>query len=693
MRRGILPFLLLLPCSALHAQTFSGGGGAIPDDGDVLDLPITVSGLVPATIDTLSFGLEAVCINIQHQRLADLEIYIIAPDGAMALLSAFNGGSGQSYQNTCFRANAATPVVSGSSPFNGDYAPQGPMGLVNDGQNGNGVWTLRIHDANNGGNVGIALGWSLTFSTHPANFFHLASSDLPIVVIDTDHATIPDEPKIHAHMGIIYNGPGLRNRIDDPFNDYDGSIGIELRGHSSQMFPKKSYGFELRDFQDSSFDAPILGMPEESDWTLIGNYSDKSLLNNALTYDLGQHMGHYAPRWRHVEVVLNGEYIGVFLLTEKVKRDAHRVDIAKLRPVDVSGDDLTGGYLIKIDWPDADPFWYSNYDPVVHPDGQRTTFIYQYPELPVPVQQAYIQAYVDSFETALIGPDFMDPQWGYRRFAETPTFIDLFLVNELARNVDGYRLSTFLYKDKASNGGKLKMGPLWDYDIAWGNADYCRGNDVTGWAYEFGDVCPNDQKEMPFWWARLVQDPGFTDSLRCRWEQLREGLLATDRLHAWVDSMAEVLNEGQQRNFIKWPILGTYIWPNPQPFPTSYAGEIVELENWISARSAWLDAHIPGTCSVHTGLDAGGVLSSLHVWPDPFTDQLSVDLPANVRGPMQVTLYDATGRVVCTRELAADATATRRVQLDVPANAGAGLYILRLEAGGERWMARVLRVH
>ncbi|MFT3884912.1 MAG: CotH kinase family protein [Flavobacteriales bacterium] len=617
MIRNLTSLLLSLLFTSLYAQTYSGGGGAIPDDGSRLELTIPVSGLVPPAIDSLSFGLEAVCINVEHQRLADLEIHVIAPDGTTALLSAFNGGGGQYYRNTCFRADATRPVVSNSSPFEGDYAPQGPMGLVNNGQDGNGTWTLRVHDANSG-NTGQVISWSITFGTDPANFFHLASSNLPIVVINTGNQPIPDEPKITAHMGIIHNGPALRNRIADPFNNYNGIIGIELRGHSSQSFPKKSYGFELRDAQGSSIDASILGMPAGSDWTLIANYAERSMLNNALTYGLGQGMGRYAPRWQHVEVVLNGEYIGVFLLTEKIKRGSDRVNIAKLRSTDVSGDAVTGGYIVKVDWPDDDPFWYSSHAPVAHPDGQRIRFVYDYPKAPEPEQRAYIQAYVDSFETALAGPDFMDPQIGYRHYADASTFIDLFLVNELSRNVDAYRLSTFLYKDRASKGGRLKMGPLWDYDTGWGNADYCHGNDITGWAYRFSDVCPNDQMQMPFWWERLMQDAGFTDSLRCRWEELREGLFATDRLHAWCDSMATVLDEGQQRNFTKWPTLGTYVWQNPQPYPTTYAGEVEELKDWIDRARGLAGCQHPRYVRLvdrrgcHCRTAAAGVARSVH---------------------------------------------------------------------------------
>lgn len=174
-------------------------------------------------------------------------------------------------------------------------------------------------------------------------------SNLPIVLINTNGETIVDDPKIMGDMAIIDNGPGVMNSIKDTPNDYNGKIGIEIRGSSSQMFPKKQYGIELWDEEGEGIDASILGMPEEEDWVLFAPYNDKALIRDALAYKLGRDMGQYASRQRFCEVLLNGEYMGVFVFFEKVKRDGERVDIAKLDPDEVNGDDLTGGYIFKID--------------------------------------------------------------------------------------------------------------------------------------------------------------------------------------------------------------------------------------------------------------------------------------------------------------------------------------------------------
>lgn len=485
----------------------------------------------------------------------------------------------------------------------------------------------------------------------------LTSSNLPIIIINTNGQTIPDEPKIMCDMGIIWNGVGNRNYLTDSFNNYSGLIGIEMRGSSSQWFPKKPYGFETWDSLGSEINVSLLGMPSESDWILYPSYSDKSLLNNVLTYDLWRQMGWYAPRTVYCEVMIDTQYVGVYALMEKIKRDNDRVNIAKLTPLDNSGDELTGGYIIKIDKSTGNDNlgWVSTYPPMVNTFGQQIYFQYEYPDpdsLTFP-QEIYIQMYVDSLEDALNGPDFADPLIGYRRYCDPASFMDYFIINEVSRNVDGYRLSTFFYKDRYSiDQGKLHVGPVWDYDIAWGNADYCRGSDPTGWALQFGNDCPGDGFQVPTWWQLMMQDPVLTDSLHCRWNRLRENVLSTTRLHGWIDSVALYLDESQARNFIQWPILGTYVWPNPAPQPSSYQGEVDELKTWITNRMAWLDLAMPGNPNC-TPPPSGGLdmtHDGLIITPNPFHDHFTLRLPAGMSdvGNTEARIFDIMGNEVET---------------------------------------------
>ncbi len=191
-------------------------------------------------------------------------------------------------------------------------------------------------------------------------------SNLPVVVIETNGQEILDDPRIVADMGIIYNGEGQDNHISDPFNHYEGKISIEYRGSTSLNYAKKSYSFETQDDYGANRNVPLLGMPEENDWVLYGPYGDKTLIRNIISYKLFSDLGHYAPRTSLCELVLNGNYQGVYVLVEKIKRDGNRVNIAGLNSSDISGDNLTGGYIIKIDktngdvgptWTTGDPGW------------------------------------------------------------------------------------------------------------------------------------------------------------------------------------------------------------------------------------------------------------------------------------------------------------------------------------------------
>lgn len=591
-------FLLLffpLWATGTWAQTYVGAGGNIPDNNTTATFTINVPPLNPNTVNTI-FGLEQICININHPYVSDLEVSLRAPDNTTVVLFSGVGGSGDNFSSTCIRQDASSSIITGSAPFTGTFKPQNNMGALNNGQNANGQWRLRIRDMY-AQDAGSLISWSITFGSQPAQPFSFTSSDLPILVINTNGgATIPDDPKIPGNLKIIYNGPGVRNYLTDTVYDYNGLIGIERRGSSSNSMPKKSYGFETWNpmQQDSAFS--LLGMPSESDWILSANYSDKTQFRNALAYNLANKTGQYAPRTRFCEVVLNGQYIGVYNLAEKIKRDNGRVNIAKLNPYDTAGVELTGGYILKIDklTGSGGDGWTSAFAPPSASGNQSIYVQYVYPK-PAnihPKQELYIKNYVDSFETSLASAGFQDPNTGWRRYMDENSVIDYMLINEMSRNVDGYRISTFFHKQKSNQGSKLKLGPVWDYDIAWLNADYCSGNSTTGWAYNFNNVCGNDGMLVPFWWQRFRQDTLFNKRLYCRYTELRNSFFSTPALHALADSMAAVLDESQTRNFEKWPILGVYVWPNPSPIPNSYAGEVAKLKQWFSDRLAWMDSQI-----------------------------------------------------------------------------------------------------
>tara|TARA_R110000868_G_scaffold208458_1_gene457871 strand:- start:146 stop:1522 length:1377 start_codon:yes stop_codon:yes gene_type:complete len=422
----------------------------------------------------------------------------------------------------------------------------------------------------------------------------IATEDLlPLFKVNTNGNTIVDEPKVNAFLTIDVKGVFSQ----------ESAIGIEFRGSSSLTFPKKSYGFETRDANNEDLNVPLLNYPEEEDWILYGPYSDKSLIRNKLIYDLSRDMGRYASRSEFVELEINEEYRGVYVFMEKLKRGSDRIDINKLKEDENSGEDLTGGYILKIDKISAsDAFgengynslnsFKSSYTPRNATASQEINFLYEYPDAEdiTSEQKSYISTYVRDFENALNSDQFQDEILGYQAYIDVDSFIDFFILNELSNNVDGYRLSTYLQKEKNE---KLKMGPIWDFNLAFGNVDYCEGAATNVWAYKFNERCSGDYWLIPFWWDRLLEDPAFVQKLQDRWVEVRSTSLSNNAILGKISAYETVLNKSGaiERNFQKWDILSTYVWPN-NFIGNTYDAEIEYIESWITARTAWLDQAI-----------------------------------------------------------------------------------------------------
>lgn len=433
----------------------------------------------------------------------------------------------------------------------------------------------------------------LTFTANIFAQVTLESSNLPIVIINTGGQEIPNSYKITADMGIIYNSPGQRNYVTDSLNNYSGKIGIELRGSSSQMFPKKQFAVETRDEIGENLNVPLLGLPQENDWILYAPYSDKSLMRNVLLYHLSNQIGRYASRSRYCELILNGNYRGVYVLFEKIKRDDNRVNISRLDSSDVSGDDLTGGYIIKIDKKDGEEVngWYSPFRPT---DSNLFKIYYQYhyprPDDILEEQKSYIESYINEFENLISGWEYDNPDIGYANMIDVPSFVDFFLLNEISKNVDGYRLSTFYYKDRNSDDPDLYIGPVWDFNLAFGNANYYDGWKTDGWQVEINRLSSfeYDYAKIPFYWERFMNDRSFVLQVVDRWFELRLTKFNVDSINAYIDDTVDYLDEAQQRNFTRWDILGEYVWPNFAVNGT-YENEIMWLKGWIGQRLGWMD--------------------------------------------------------------------------------------------------------
>lgn len=488
------------------------------------------------------------------------------------------------------------------------------------------------------------------FGLYSANA-QLSTSKLPIFIINTKGQSIKDEPKILAELKVVYNGEGKDNKLTDTQFHYNSFVGIEYRGSSSQMFPKKGLGIELRTEKGENNPLVLCGLPEDSDWILFASYNEKSLMHNVLSMSFARQMGMNASRTKYVEVVINNSYQGVYVLMEKIKVDKNRVDIATLKPEDVSGDELTGGYIVKIDKSTGTNYgtFRSNY---TNANGFANQYFYHLPKTINDTQKNYIRAYIRKFEDAIYGKDFKDELKGYHQYVDLSSFAKMFIINEVSRNIDGYRISSYFSKDKDSKGGKLTASPPWDYDISYGNADYCEGSRYDLWAYKFNEICPRDGFQVPVFWERMISDPKFIGELRNIYFEQRKkgGVLDHDRIVKEIDGLKENLGEAAIRNFQKWPIIGTYVWPSPQPIPQTWDLEIVELKNWIYNRLTWMDRNFPEEF-VLTSNELPSENLQITAFPNPFVDKLQVKILSQKAQKAEVTFSDITGRIILKKNI------------------------------------------
>lgn len=364
---------------------------------------------------------------------------------------------------------------------------------------------------------------------------------LPLVAITADTA-LNARSKVPAHMVV---------------DGYNGPIGIKLRGNSSLSFNQKKYTLELRDSLGREAHAPLLGMPAHDKWVLLAPYNDVSMVRDPLAFQLWRDMGHWAPRTRMVELRLNGDYRGIYILAEAISRDSARVDISKLKKSDTEGRQLTGGYLLRIDTYNADDATFPSKVPGIG-EGCMTSqvtwsCIYPKKKKLQPQQLDYIEQFVDSVELTIQSPHFTDPQWGYSRLIDVPSFVDYFIHTELSLNADGYKRSAYFYKEKLradGTGGKLVAGPVWDYNLAYGNCNFCNANKPEAWCFEGGSTQPT-----PALWQRLLQDPAFRHAVKQRYQQLRLGALSDTAITNYIDRHAQLIAAAIDRHFERYPEL------------------------------------------------------------------------------------------------------------------------------------------
>ena len=439
----------------------------------------------------------------------------------------------------------------------------------------------------------------------------LTDSNLPIVVINTDGGvTIPDEPKVLATMKIIWHQDGSRNYLTDvnnpEFLNYDGRIGIEIRGSSSQMLQKKPYGLETLQADDvTNNNVSILGMPKENDWVLNSLAFDQTGMRDVISYELSEKMGQYAPRRVYCEVVINNDYKGLYVFMEKIKADDNRVNIEKMDETCNSYPEVTGGYITKADRADnGDPAAWTMqcYGGGWWGGGSSTTFVHHYPkpENITTAQHNYIKnVFFDLADKA--GNHNVSIENGLPSIIDVSTFVDFMIMGEFSSNVDVYELSTFFHKDRK---GKLRAGPVWDYNLTFGHDEFGNRSRYDVWQFDNGD------NTGPKFWKDLFN----TDMFRClfakRWFEITsEGNpLNYNEISSRMNEIDELITEAVGRDNQRWNKM------------TQHVSEIQAMKTWIQQRINWLNQNIGsyGNCDMEL---PPLVISKIHYHPmdaEPF---------------------------------------------------------------------------
>ncbi len=432
------------------------------------------------------------------------------------------------------------------------------------------------------------------------------SSNLPIVIVDSYGENIDNNGTagcgdhnylLHPVATIFIDtdkDSGLASTTDVPA--FAGRAGTKIRGESSRCWPKRQYSLELWDENDSDAKSSLLSLPSESDWILHAPYSDKTQLRNLLSYKWFNDLGQYAPRTRLVEVFFNqsvgntsyADYRGVYVLMERVKVSENRVDIAKLDETDTMEPDITGGYILRIDKDNGQEKFTTSRNMI-------GTFQYYDPDEYdlTSDQKTYIRGWLDEFETVLNSSYFNDPVNGYAKYVDVDDFIKYDLLLEIQKNADGLRLSTYMNKDR---NGKLAMGPIWDCNLTYGNAYYLPGFGIE-WYHRADSVYEdwfndNSMSGIKYtWYDRMLQDSDYKMRYADMWFSLRETVISDEGMLADIDYYYDLLDpDGPSvntastpvdRNYVKWPVLGTTLWPNYY-VGSIYDDEISWFKNWIA---------------------------------------------------------------------------------------------------------------
>lgn len=397
------------------------------------------------------------------------------------------------------------------------------------------------------------------FNKFYSNYPKLTKNNLPIIKISTysDIETVNKKGEIK-----IFDSNNLSESLELGSN-YIGNCKIKVRGQSSKDFPKKNFKLTLTDTVNR--DLKLLGLPKEHTWALHGPYMDISLMRNALSYSLYEEMGHYSPRTKFCELVINNEYLGIYVLTELIKPGKNRVNTK-------ANNKKFSSYIVKLDKGKGAIF-----NSVFRSEIKTGSYQYYHPVYPkkkkiTPEEIEYIKTDIHAFENSLLQKNN-----GYLNHIDLNSFIDFFIINELTKNIDAYRLSTFLH---VNNGSYINIGPIWDFNFTFGLNKNNNGYKTDEWIY--------NKKNIPFWWKELLKKKEFKTALLVRWKSLRNNEFKTKKIIAKINNYYNELSKSEERNFIRWDVFDDELGTRANRV-NSYKEEKLLIEEWTKKRLLFID--------------------------------------------------------------------------------------------------------
>ncbi|HEY0706993.1 MAG TPA: CotH kinase family protein [Polyangia bacterium] len=541
-----------------------------------------------------SFGLP----NLVALLVAPMAVLLVGACGEANPPGGPSDGSGGSSSSSGGGNGSGTGGRSGSggSNSNGTGGSSSGTGGSSSARGGAGGGSSSAGGSSgSGGSMSGTGGSAGTGGTTPAmpDDTSYLKKPVPIIWLTVDDGkqlnrvdTLPGTVKVVTE----HDGKAMLANLDGKPIALEAKAGLRIRGFSSAwFFAQKPYSLELRDDAGKDIDLPLLGMPAESDWVLSSCYSDKSCLRNALAYSIAREMhmlgGVWAPRTRFAEVYLDGRYRGLYLVVEKPKGSKNRMNL-KRPAINAGAGDLTGAYMLSTDG-DMSTYKDNPMDPTreFYDDLARTRWEHRFPDKDdiTPEQRAYIVKATKDWEQGLINGD------DWRKSLEPKSWMDYFVLTELSNNTDAFFRSWYIHKQSMANGGKWGAGPVWDYDIAFGNINYnkryCVNNSMLRTA------------APPF--AKILENKDFANELRCHWQTLRKdgGPLDIKKVEAKIDEFVAHMKEAKKRDAARWSNIGILIWPNNYVGAT-WEDEVAYLKYWIRKRIAWMDGGgLKGTCT------------------------------------------------------------------------------------------------